>query len=290
MKTIVFFCLLSAFINAQTKFSNGYFSGYQTGYCYDKGNGCVKPVSPISPIPVIGESSENYNDGYNRGFSDGLDKQKSNTNSQTRESYKTTKSKFVENKTYNPFGNISNVVSLARALRESKGRAFELLQNEDYQGAADIAFAGLKILPTDYEFMLILAQACREIGDKQNALIWYKKAYYKNANENIKMVISNLENETDDEESVKSNNYTQSSETVSKTQSSEPPIIQKTYSGVQTVYTYSPIMDKPNIGGDEKQIGAAKNNTVTILEKYNDKFYKVVSGKITGYMSVSWFK
>lgn len=64
----------------------------------------------------------------------------------------------------------------------------------------------------------------------------------------------------------------------------------KTYSGIQAVYTNSPITDKPKMGDGEIQIGTAVNNSVTILEKYNEKFYKVKSGNMTGYLWAGWFK
>jgi clan AA aspartic protease (TIGR02281 family) len=62
------------------------------------------------------------------------------------------------------------------------------------------------------------------------------------------------------------------------------------FSGNQSVYTFSPIVDKPSMGENEKQIGMAENNTVTVIEKYNDKFYKVKSGNQTGYLWAGWFK
>lgn len=64
----------------------------------------------------------------------------------------------------------------------------------------------------------------------------------------------------------------------------------KTFSGTQSVYTYSPLLDKPSMGENERQIGMAENNSVTIIEKYNEKFYKVKSGNQTGYLWAGWFK
>ncbi len=60
--------LLPLLALSQTDFSNGYEKGYKEGYCYED-FGCISPVSPVSPIPNIGYDS--YQDGYNRGFSDG---------------------------------------------------------------------------------------------------------------------------------------------------------------------------------------------------------------------------
>jgi hypothetical protein len=50
-------------------FCEGYQDGYAVGYCYHQ-FACIKPISPICPIPNIGENT--YQDGYNRGFLAGL--------------------------------------------------------------------------------------------------------------------------------------------------------------------------------------------------------------------------
>ena len=61
-------------------YDRGFQSGYKEGYCYND-FGCIAPIPPITPIPLIGESSDNYRDGYNRGFKMGLeDKQSKKSN------------------------------------------------------------------------------------------------------------------------------------------------------------------------------------------------------------------
>ncbi|WP_410878172.1 hypothetical protein [Myroides sp. DW712] len=84
----------------QDKFSQGFADGYKKGFCYDKGISCIEPIPPIAPIPKIGESSTSYNDGYNRGFQEGLANQK-NVNIQ-RERYVGAESKFVDDFIYKP--------------------------------------------------------------------------------------------------------------------------------------------------------------------------------------------
>jgi hypothetical protein len=65
----------------QGDYSRGFQNGYKEGYCYGD-FGCISPISPITPIPLIGESNDNYQDGYNRGFKRGLeDKQAKKSNS-----------------------------------------------------------------------------------------------------------------------------------------------------------------------------------------------------------------
>lgn len=63
----------------------------------------------------------------------------------------------------------------------------------------------------------------------------------------------------------------------------------KNFKGTQAVFTYSPILEKPNMV-NSKSIGQAENNSVTILEKFNEKYYKVKSGNTVGYLWAGWFK
>ncbi|MFA7446066.1 MAG: hypothetical protein WCY89_08980 [Flavobacteriaceae bacterium] len=54
------------------------------------------------------------------------------------------------------------------------------------------------------------------------------------------------------------------------------------------VFSYSPILNSPD--SNSKEVGKAENRMVKIIEKYNDNFYKVSSGSITGYIEVRWFR
>jgi len=71
--TILFFGI-NLIVYSQNGFSNGYKQGFPIGYCYYAGMGCIPPITPIVPMPSIGESSSSYNDGYNRGLLDGINK------------------------------------------------------------------------------------------------------------------------------------------------------------------------------------------------------------------------
>ena len=145
-KKYILFIFLTVFVNAQTNFDKGYNSGYGAGYCFDQSIGCIKPISPISPIPDIGESSDNYKDGYNRGFSDGLTKQKSNTSSSSsRERYKTSEAEYVENKMYNPHSSADLINLKIETLSQLVDAGMEDLQNEDYESAIEKSNRMLKI-------------------------------------------------------------------------------------------------------------------------------------------------
>lgn len=63
----------------------------------------------------------------------------------------------------------------------------------------------------------------------------------------------------------------------------------RNFTGIQSVYSYSPILNTPSMGEGEKVVGLAKNNLVKIVEKYSNKFYKVESGNQTGYIWSGWF-
>ncbi len=56
---------------AQSDYDKGFRNGYPDGYCYADFT-CIPPITPITPIPFLGEEST-YQAGYNRGFSEGLE-------------------------------------------------------------------------------------------------------------------------------------------------------------------------------------------------------------------------
>lgn len=57
----------------------------------------------------------------------------------------------------------------------------------------------------------------------------------------------------------------------------------------QIVYKHSPILDRPDIV-EGKSVGRADDGVVTILEKYDEKYYKVKAGDVIGYIWFGWFK
>jgi len=82
---IIFLILFTNLLFAQSNFDRGFEVGYKKGFCQDQGIGCIEPITPISPIPGVNESYNNYTDGYNRGFTMAIRKRnsvKSNSNSE----------------------------------------------------------------------------------------------------------------------------------------------------------------------------------------------------------------
>ncbi|MGE4347749.1 MAG: SH3 domain-containing protein [Flavobacteriaceae bacterium] len=117
--------------------------------------------------------------------------------------------------------------------------------------------------------------------ENQDLAIYSK--YLRETEDNVKSIMNDYNYYVRSYNEKSSQNYNAKSELIENPYS-------KNFTGTQTVYSYSPILDKPTTGEGEKQIGMAENNTVIILEKYNNKFYKVKSGNQIGYMSAGWFK
>ena len=179
--------------SAQSQFSDGFESGYKSGYCQDKGISCIAPIPPIAPLPTTNESLASYKDGYNRGFQLGL---KAQSGSTEKKGYQTAKANYIDNKMSNPLANIdmNNLMAVADALKKMKQQALDYFEEENYQAAAEIGFAGYKINNTDPEFMMIIGQAYRYSGDRKNAIKWYKRAARRTNNGNLRNLIRNLEN------------------------------------------------------------------------------------------------
>lgn len=113
---------------SQSKFSNGFRNGYKEGYCHNQGIGCLPPNPPIAPIPNVNESINSYQDGYNKGFEQGLSAQKNNSNNtQTRERYKTAEPRFVDNFTYQP-----NYDLMLKVLQYKQQQALQNSEKQNY--------------------------------------------------------------------------------------------------------------------------------------------------------------
>lgn len=74
-KLLVIIILTICFVksNAQTKFDNGYKDGFGKAYCYNQSIGCIPKAPTFAPIPRINESSSSYQNGYDRGYAEGLE-------------------------------------------------------------------------------------------------------------------------------------------------------------------------------------------------------------------------
>lgn len=93
---LILFLLLIFGLNAsaQSNFDIGFKAGFGKGYCYTNSNPpqsygiCVPPLAPLPPLLGINESSDNYQDGYNRGFLYGQAQRRAEEIKSSSESYK----------------------------------------------------------------------------------------------------------------------------------------------------------------------------------------------------------
>lgn len=190
---------------SQSNFSNGFQSGYKNGYCHNQGITCISPNPPIAPIPSTNENINSYQDGYNRGFAQGLSSNNLKSSTQNeRQRYQTSNSTFVENKMSNI--NYNDVVAIASVLRQAKAKAWELLNDGQYEESLEICKAGLKVNPQDDEFMMLIGDInSRYLNNDSEAIYYLERAYRINKNENLKNKINRIKNGTEEKVKPKEN-------------------------------------------------------------------------------------
>jgi hypothetical protein len=75
----------------QSNFDRGFKVGFKNGYCYTSSNTsiyCTPPEPPaFIPLPKYPEKSENYQDGYNRGFIVGIQQRRNEEIQQNNSTY-----------------------------------------------------------------------------------------------------------------------------------------------------------------------------------------------------------
>lgn len=86
--------------------------------------------------------------------------------------------------------------SLSKALYNLKGTAVGYLNDQNYQALIKAAKTGLSISPYDDEFMMLIGEGYRKLGDTKKAIRYYKGAYRINRNENVLRLIQGLGNGT----------------------------------------------------------------------------------------------
>ena len=77
---LIFLSILnfSSYAQIKSNYERGFEIGLKEGYCYNQNKyNCLAPMTPFIPYPRLNESSENYTEGYNRGFQYGLDLRRS---------------------------------------------------------------------------------------------------------------------------------------------------------------------------------------------------------------------
>lgn len=198
MRNFLLLLLMCAvnFIYSQSNYSNGFQSGYKNGYCHNQGIGCISPIPPVTPIPSVNESINSFQDGYNQGFTVGLNANKAGVNVD-RKRFQATAPTFVEDNMSKI--NMNDLAKVAGVLRQAKAKALELAQEGKYQESVDICKAGLKINPQDDEFMMFIGDIyARFIVNDAEAIYYLEKAYKINKLTSIKNKINRIKNGTEE--------------------------------------------------------------------------------------------
>ena len=73
MRTLLLILVLAVCTFANS-FCDGWAAGYKAGWCYGREYSCLEPLTPLCPLPRLGEDT--FQDGYNRGFLAALSKRR----------------------------------------------------------------------------------------------------------------------------------------------------------------------------------------------------------------------
>ena len=206
--TLLLLIFIVNFCYSQSNYSNGFKSGYKNGYCHNQGVGCMSPIPPLAPIPSVNENSNSFQDGYNQGFTVGLNANKSEPNSE-RKRFQATTPTFVEENMSKI--NINDIAKVASVLRQAKAKALELAQDGKYEESVDICKAGLKINPQDDEFMMFIGDIYdRFLEGDATAIFYLEKAYRINKMSGLKNKINKIKTRIKENKVTKKNvNYEQ---------------------------------------------------------------------------------
>jgi|GEM_PF-6776478 len=280
---IILFSFISLYINAQSSFARGYKAGWKEGYCYESTISCIPPVPPIPPIPRVGESSDSYKDGYNRGLIDGMNENKSSSqnNGRIRErTFRTASPNFKNDYLYTPpwemmkmvaeieEKKIENIIQKHRAFRQALSEIPDLDEHfyKYYKDRADDIIVAMRKKSDASLFVNAFDELWVEMQD------------------NLRKLQDNLR------ERKRRENSTQQAEkfdhvSKQKDKDKEDIVFKKVYIGEVKVYSYTPMYDIPNMIEGETIDIIPPDKKVTIMSREKEgKYYKVsLNGKV-GYI------
>jgi len=174
---LLFSSLITANSSAQSKFADGFKEGYKKGYCYEKQN-CVAPPAPPVPALNVGEKSDSYQDGYNRGFKMGSDAQNGSTGN-GQKGYKTASADPID------YAYKSNESKVQENVAKNRNAIFDKIMTQaqekydkaDYTGCIKACNDAMQItnLVSQQSYNL-LAKSYEALGKKGKAKKYYKKA------------------------------------------------------------------------------------------------------------------
>ena len=163
---------------SQSKFADGFKEGYKKGYCYEK-QSCVAPPAPPTPALNVGEKSDSYQDGYNRGFKLGLEAQNSTNSGGTGNGYRTASADPIDY-TYKP--NDSKVTTAVAKNRNAifekiMEKAQEFYDSDDYNACIKACTDAISITNlASKKCYTLMAKSYEALGKKGKAKKYYKKA------------------------------------------------------------------------------------------------------------------
>lgn len=174
---LVIALLIPSISFAQSKFADGFKEGYKKGYCYEKQN-CVAPPPPPVPALKVGEKSDSYQDGYNRGFKMGTDAQTGGSGS-SQNGYKSASADPID------YANKSTDSKVQQSVAKNRNAIFEkiMLQaqekynNADYSECIKACKDAMQITSlVSKQCYNLLAKSYEALGKKAKAKKYFKKA------------------------------------------------------------------------------------------------------------------
>lgn len=293
---------LNTISQSKSNFVKGFEEGFKEGYCYNMPPGaiCSYPIIIYPPTPKLNESSDNYTQGYNRGFQYGLDLKRSNEAiNEANMNLNQRIVKFNEYISQNPV----NAMVAVGMMRQAKYDARKDWIQQRIDGLAELknSLYNEQTLPNsinakatnqaywqkavDYIYTIRGYDFADDyqFGTIQTNFNRIERYFYDSYNQIISM---NLQKET--QSSEKESSFPDSRENVS-TNNYQETDYEKNYTGIVEVNTCCDILDKPNqIKG--KRIEMACDGKVKIISKINKDFYKVEYKSTMGYISSRWIK
>jgi|26BtaG_2_1085354.scaffolds.fasta_scaffold02275_3 hypothetical protein len=289
--TVIFILSIFSETLAQIKsnYARGFEIGFAEGYCYNRQTvDCFRPITPLSPLPRVNENRENYTEGYNRGFQFGLDLERRNNALDNTDV--NLRNELVQFNNYVSQQPVSAMVAIGMLKQRKYDARVEWIQNKMTN-----LIGVLRTLYQDFPEQDKIIK--NETGNLVKQLKPYAASDFADdyVFKRIKSIFNSVERSCYNNYNylVSQQNEIYSSENeveYSEQKVSKPlkPTVNENIPRTQSVVSYAPIFKTPNLTNSDK-IGYAKNNTVEILEKYNDNIYKVSCDGVVGYMIKMWF-
>lgn len=279
------FFFLCNCVKAQTisNFARGYKVGFREGYCYGiQGTSCLSPIAPLAPRPGLYESVTSYQDGFNKGFQEGLDLQRAQSQD-TRNPYNPPVPKF------NPY--ISQIPSGMTAQQYAEARAASIAQKNNSNRELVVALANV---------LEMLFSKKDKTNDKAEQIKGFSKIIKKTNQETEKIekqnkkLQNNNSNNNSSKESYFDGKYKFQTTSDNNNNSNNNSLKNSDYDGkykFQTTFD-NPVMEVPlreqPDASSREVYKCPKNAIVYVIDNSGTTFIKVNVNGYTGYISKGW--